>query len=350
MSSGYLLKLHSVVIEVTLVLYWCVAMKSSSEVDSLAEGFPQAGHFTLPRRLLVVFNPTAGARRRRRLDRFLRAVAAGGAEVTLRQTTAAGDAEAFARTASQGDYDALVVAGGDGTINEAINGLLRRAPEASALPLGLVPLGTANVLARELGLPLRPERAAATILAGKRRRVAVGEANGRAFALMAGVGFDAAVVAGISPRLKRSLRQGAYVLETLRQAFRFPFPRYRVEVGGEVLEARSLIACKARCYGGSHVLAPDQRLEEPRLTLVLFRSGGPLAVARFGLALLLGRVARCRDVLLVPAADALVSRAAGSVGAQQAEPVQGDGDIIARLPLRLGVRADAIELLAPTRG
>ncbi|HKY94843.1 MAG TPA: diacylglycerol kinase family protein, partial [Kiloniellales bacterium] len=166
---------------------------------------------TEPRRLLVVFNPTAGARRRRRLDRFLRAVAAAGAEVTLCETTAAGDAHAFALAAREDDYDALVVAGGDGTINEAINGLLQRLPGAPALPLGVLPLGTANVLACELGLPLTPERAAAVILAGQRRLVSLGEANGRAFALMVGVGFDAAVVAGISPRLKRLLRQGAYV-------------------------------------------------------------------------------------------------------------------------------------------
>lgn len=302
------------------------------------------------RRLLVVFNPTAGARRRRRLERFLAVLRADGASVTLFETTAVGDALAVALRAE--DHDALVVAGGDGTINEAINGLLQRPPDAASLPLGILPLGTANVLARELGLPLDPAGAAAVVLAGARRRIAVGEANGRAFALMAGVGFDAAVVAGLSPRLKRLLRQGAYVLETARQAFRFSFPRYRVEVQGAVHEARSVIACKARRYGGPHVLAPDQRLEQPQLTLVLFRSGGPLAVLRFGLALLLGRVARCRDVLLLPAADARISRATGTVSAALAEPVQGDGDIIACLPLSLGVRPAAVELLAPpaTRG
>ena len=325
-------------------------MKIKSVFDTEAEESLDTSSEIEPRRLLVVFNPTAGARRRRKLDRFLVAARRGGAEITLCETTAAGDAHAFALAAREDDYDALVVAGGDGTINEAINGLLQRLPGAPALPLGIVPLGTANVLARELGLPLTPEKAASVILAGKRRLVSVGEANGRAFALMAGVGFDAAVVAGISPRLKRALRQGAYVLETLRQAFAFSFPRYRVEVAGQVLEARSIIACKARCYGGSHVLAPDQRLEQPHFTLVLFRSGGPLAVLRFGLALITGRIARCRDVTLVPAADALISRATGTVSAQLAEPVQGDGDIIARLPLRLGVRPAALQLLAPTTG
>jgi len=315
-------------------------------VNDAASSRPSAS----PRRLLVVFNPTAGARRRRRLRRFLQALDDAGAQVTLRETSAAGDAERFALAAPAAAYDALVVAGGDGTVNEAINGLLRRPAGQPALPLGLVPLGTANVLARELGLPLAPERAAVVVLAGHRRRICVGEANGRAFALMAGVGFDAAVVAGISPRRKRWLRQGAYVIETLRQAFRFGFPRYRVTLGDRVLEARSVIACKARCYGGSHVLAPDQRLEDSHLTLVLFRAGGPLAVLRFGLALLRGRVAHTRGVTLVTAGDALIDRAGGAAGAQPVEPVQGDGDIIACLPLRLGVRPAALDLLAPTPG
>lgn len=306
----------------------------SSTTDSAA---PQG---SLPKRFLVVFNPTAGARRRRRLAAFLAALRAAGAEASLRETTAAGDAHAFALEAREEDFDVLVVAGGDGTINEALNGLMARLPGRRRLPLALVPLGTANVLARELGLPRDPAAAAAVALAGWTRRVALGRANGRHFALMAGIGFDAAVVANLDLTWKRRLRQGAYALETIRQAFRFSFPRYRVQVDGAAYEARSVIACKARHYGGPFVLAPQATLERAGLTLALFERGGPLAVLGFSVALLTGRMAKSRGVRLVEAQSAVIE-------GPQGEAVQGDGDVVARLPLRLEVVPEALDLVAP---
>lgn len=289
-----------------------------------------------PRRPLVIFNPTAGSRRRRRLEVFLAALRAGGAAPILRETTGVGHARRLAFGAEQEGADALVVAGGDGTINEAINGLL---DAGRPVPLGLLPLGTANVLAGELSLPRDPAKAAAVVLAGRRRRVALGEANGRAFALMAGVGFDAAVVANLNLALKRRLRQGAYALETLRQALSFDFPHYSVATAeGDSFRARSVIACKAARYGGPFKLARGASHDRPTLTLALFEKGGPLAVLRFGLALVTGRMHRCRGVRLVETTAAEISGPAN-------QPVQGDGDLIARLPLHLAVRPEAIEVL-----
>ncbi len=297
---------------------------------------------------MVVFNPTAGNRRRRRLDGFLAALRAAGASPQLWETTAPGDARAFALAARAAGCYALVVAGGDGTINEVVDGLTQPLGAGEApVALGILPLGTANVLARELAIPRDPRRAAAIVLAGQRRSIVLGEADGRAFSLMAGVGFDAAVVANIDPGLKRRLRQGAYVWETLRQAFRFRFPRYLVEVEGVGHAARSVIACKARHYGGPFVLARDAAPERALLTLVLFERGGPLAVARFGLALLLGRVARCRGVRLLEANAARISLVEGEAAEGVPEVVQGDGDVIASLPLVLGLRATPLQVLAP---
>jgi diacylglycerol kinase family enzyme len=100
------------------------------------------------RRLLVIYNPTAGRRKARRLKRWLGHLERLGAQVTLAETNAPRHAEAIARAADPQRFDAVAVAGGDGTINEAVNGLTR-----SPLPLALLPLGTANVLAAEIGLP-----------------------------------------------------------------------------------------------------------------------------------------------------------------------------------------------------
>ena len=104
----------------------------------------------------------------------------------------------------------MVVAGGDGTVNETINGLAR-----SGLPLALIPLGTANVLAAEIGLQTDPAAVARCVAFGQPRPIALGAANGRRFILMAGAGFDANVVAGVSVPMKRWLGKGAYILSSL---------------------------------------------------------------------------------------------------------------------------------------
>jgi len=292
-----------------------------------------------PPRILVIFNPVAGPRRRRRVSLFIAACAAAGAKVDLHQTTGPQDAFAVASRAARSDYSAVVAAGGDGTINEAINGIMHSRAEAPP-PLGILPLGTANVLAHELALPRRPERAAAVVLAGGRRQVTLGVANDRHFALMAGVGFDAAVVASVDPRWKRRLRQGAYVWCCAQQLLTFRFPAYRVTVAGETFEARSLIACKARHYGGPFVLAPSADVSEPTLQLCVFERAGPISALRYGVALLRGRLHRSKGVRLLEVVEALVEGPPG-------EPVQGDGELLAELPLSLAIAKRGLEVLVP---
>ncbi|GAB5470492.1 MAG: diacylglycerol kinase family lipid kinase [Rhodospirillales bacterium] len=287
----------------------------------------------------MIFNPTAGGRRRRRVKRFIAACTAGGATVDLHQTIGPGDAKAVAERAAQAAYDCIVAAGGDGTINEAVNGIMQ-SDATSPPPLGVLPLGTANVLALELALPSNPERAANVVLSGARRRVALGVANGRHFALMAGVGFDAAVVATVDPGWKRRLRQGAYVLSCLQQLLRFRFPHYRVTVGAETFTARSLIACKARHYGGPFVLAPAADLTDPSLQLFIFERAGPLTAFRFGIALLRGRLHRAKGVRLLQAVEVKVEGPDG-------DPVQGDGELVACLPLFLSVAKARLDVLVP---
>ena len=151
----------------------------------------------------MIFNPSAGARRRRRLERVLVLLREAGCDVVLYETRARGDAEAHARGLDPAAFDAVVAAGGDGTINEIINGLA-----GIELPLGLVPLGTANVLAAELGLDQAPRAIAHGILSGRTMRAFPGILNGRRFAMMAGAGFDARVVEGVDLRMKRVVGQG----------------------------------------------------------------------------------------------------------------------------------------------
>ncbi|PIW26585.1 MAG: lipid kinase [Rhodospirillales bacterium CG15_BIG_FIL_POST_REV_8_21_14_020_66_15] len=288
-----------------------------------------------PRKVLVIFNPTAGMRRRARLDRVLARMRAFGADVTLYETAARGDAERAARETPAGPFDAIVAAGGDGTINEVINGLAGR-----QVPLGIIPLGTANVLAAELGLPGDDDGLARTIALGCTRPITLGEVNGRRFVQMAGVGFDAHVVASVDAGLKRLIGKLAYVWETLRGFFRFRFRPYRLTVDGKAYDVGSAVIANGHFYGGRFVCAKDARLGDPRLHVCLFKSVGPWSALRYAAWMVLGRLDRLPDYEVVPATSIVVEGMAG-------EPVQGDGDIVARLPLAARVSADRLDMLVP---
>ena len=296
---------------------------------------------SLGRRLTVVFNPTAGGSRGARLQATLELLRRSGCQVALRATAAKGDAESIARevgTANGTAADMLVVAGGDGTINEAVNGLLA-APENS-LPLGLVPLGTANVLAAEIGLATKPDEVARAITGGNAAEAYVGIANGRCFTAMAGAGFDAHVVANVSLRLKRLLGKGAYVLESFRQLFRFGFPRYHVTVDGQSFTAASVVVAKGHFYGGRFVCAPEARIDAPDFHVCLFERGGRWNALRYAVALATGGLQHLPDYRIIKGRSVTIDGPAG-------DPVQGDGDVIATLPVRIVVSPRQLQLIVP---
>ena len=126
-----------------------------------------------PRRILVVFNPAAGRARRARFEHVMTALRAHGCVVTLKETTAPRHAESIARDSSAMDFDIIAAAGGDGTINEVVNGLVGK-----NMPVGLIPLGTANVLAREIGLRLTPKEIAHALAYEAAARHALESAHG----------------------------------------------------------------------------------------------------------------------------------------------------------------------------
>jgi diacylglycerol kinase family enzyme len=194
------------------------------------------------------------------------------------------------------------------------------------------------VLAAALGVSGDPVRLANAISAGHSREVAVGRVNGRTFTMMAGIGFDAHVVAHVNPTLKRLTGKLAYVFETLMQLWRYRHVMYDVRVDGRMHRAASAIIAKGHFYGGRFICAPDARLEAPELQACLFGRAGRLHVMRYAAALLLGRLHRLHDVSIVPARCVEI---AGPVG----EPVQGDGDTLARLPVRIEVAAGTFRLI-----
>ncbi|MDB5411615.1 MAG: lipid kinase [Rhodospirillales bacterium] len=289
----------------------------------------------VPRRLLVIYNPAAGRNPRRRLDAILDHLRALGSAVVLRETAARGDAEAIARGADPAAFDAVAAAGGDGTINEIVNGLAK-----SGLPLAILPLGTGNVLANELGLPHAPRRLAELAAFGRERPIWTGEIGARRFVAMAGIGFDAAVVAGLDEGLKRRIGKLAFVWEILVQLWRYEPRRFHIVCGESEHRPASAVIAKGRFYAGRFVLAPAARIDEPALHLVLFGRTGRGAALLYLAALGLGLTHRLRDVTILRTQSLTIL---GPVGL----PVEGDGDVLAHLPVTIRVSDRPILAVRP---
>jgi len=298
---------------------------------------------TLGRRVLIIFNPIAGRRRHKRLQQVIDRLTALKCSVTLRHTQHQGDAEGIARRALFEDFDVIVAAGGDGTINEVVNGLAggRDTVDLPGQRLGIIPLGTANVLAIEIGLdPKNIDQIANTIAAGSGRRVHLGVANGRHFLLMAGAGLDARVVEGINPTFKRATGKFAYVVESLKQAMGYDFPALQIRADGKTYEGRMAVACKGRHYGGPFIAAPDADLEKPDLEICIMPNKGVAGALRYGLALPFGKLSTLPEIQRISTQSLTIIGPRGA-------PVQADGDIVARLPAEITVANETVRLVVP---
>jgi diacylglycerol kinase (ATP) len=298
-----------------------------------------------PPRIAIIFNPIAGRRRRLALEDVCDRLVARGWAVELKPTGARGDAERFAREIAdlpaESRPDMLAVAGGDGTIGEAINGLVA-ATSPQPMSIGIIPMGTANVLAAEIGLAVDADTVVAALDARRSETVYVGRANGRAFTLMAGVGVDAHVVAQLDVALKRRIGKGAYVVGALKQLFRFGFPTYRVQIdGGPILPAASVIVAKGRFYGGKHVVAPLARLASPSFQICLFERKGAFHMLRYAFALALGRLPRARGYRILEGRHVTID------GPAQ-DPIQGDGDVLGQLPAIIDIAPTPVRLIMPS--
>jgi diacylglycerol kinase (ATP) len=287
--------------------------------------------------MAVIFNPVAGARRRAHFRAVIERLRAGGCEPTIAETSGPGDAGKLAAALGGEGVDRLLVAGGDGTINEAVNGM---AGLAAPPELALLPLGTTNVLAHEIGLAGDANTVAETALAGHARPITLGEASGRRFLLMAGVGLDAHVVAGLDTGLKRRLGKGAYAWSFARRLIDFPFSRYRYCTPEGEGTAASLVLANSRHYGGRQVLAPTAGLEKDGLALCTLNCDGPLSALAAGVRVFSGAYGR-REGAAAPSVDRV------EIFGPEGEPVHADGDIIARLPVEVRALPDALQLVHP---
>jgi YegS/Rv2252/BmrU family lipid kinase len=225
-------------------------------------------------RLCVIFNPVARGNKARRFRDLL---AARSAECVFQPTAGPGDARRLARAAVMDGFDLIVAAGGDGTVNEVLNGIGDAPDGFQRARLGVLPLGTINVFARELNLPLQFEAAWAVLQRGHELAMDLGRADfladGRAqqryFMQLAGVGFDARAIERVSWKLKKKAGPLAYVVAGL-QALAETKPRLIVRVGDRQLEGELALIGNGKFYGGPYALFPDAQLCSGRLEVCVF--------------------------------------------------------------------------------
>jgi YegS/Rv2252/BmrU family lipid kinase len=288
--------------------------------------------------MLVIFNPVAGRRRATALWKVLDLLVENGVKVEVAETQHAGHATQLARAAAERGLSMVVAAGGDGTIAEVANGLI-----GSATSLGVIPLGTANVLAKEYRLSTAP-RAIANTLAYKRTRLlwpGIAAVNGgnHVFVQMVGLGFDGAVVHGLQPLLKRVIGRGAYVWQSLWESIAYAFPKVRLSVDGKDYEAASVVVTKGRLYGGPYLLAPNAAPTEPGFQIALFENPGTFAALLSGAALPLGLLPRCPGVRVIAGTHVKFYSSNGPI------KTQSDGDALTGTPTQVTNAAAPIPVI-----
>ena len=288
---------------------------------------------------LVIHNPTSGRRRRRFVDQTVEALEKAGAEVERYATTGPADATRFLLEQTI-RWQAVVAAGGDGTVNEVANGLRQSNGATLSCPLGVIPVGTANVLARELSLPSSPDRIASTLLSAPAQPVYTSRVNDQRFLLMVGAGFDAQVVHGVDLQLKRRVGKAAYVLAALAALPRWGASRYTLDVDGTVYETASAIVSHGRLYGGSFVLAPEASLGKRELAVVLFDAPSRRSFVGSAFAFARNRLASSRHVRVVTGQRV-------EIRGEENEPLQIDGDAAGLLPAVIEMEEEPLWVVAP---
>jgi YegS/Rv2252/BmrU family lipid kinase len=287
----------------------------------------------------AVLNPRAGVAAERALE-AVRQGRPSWKELAVFVTTGPGDATALAREAARAGIDLVLAVGGDGTANEAAQGLFD-----SETALGIVPVGSGNGLARCLRIPLDPARALAALEDGVTRPIDVGLLNGSPFLNVGGAGFDAVVGADFHAAGRGGGRRGvlSYVLLSLLRVARYRAEPLRLEADGGAHDLRPFLVCLANGpqYGAGAVIAPGARLDDGRLDIVVIDAAAPLVLLANVPRLFAGTIHRSRLYRRLSASRATLHGGAPFAFHRDGEPESP----VSRL--EVGVRPRALRLRVP---
>jgi YegS/Rv2252/BmrU family lipid kinase len=260
-----------------------------------------------------------------------------GANVEIVETASHGEGMKATAEALSGRFDAVVAAGGDGMVHDAAEGLV-----GHSIPLGILPLGTGNVFARELKLPTSPDMIARTLLFGDVRTIPVGQANGRPFLFVVGVGFDAEAVRLFESEGNRTLGRAGYIWPVLRALLSHQDQSLQVRTRREEATVQWVVVTRIKRYAGGLILVPQADVHQPSFYIVRFVGSGPVNRLRQLSALALGLL-RYDSAVHLEAADWV------RIDGNRTVPVQIDGEVLGELPLEISIHPKRLRLIFPVR-
>jgi len=296
--------------------------------------------------IVIIVNPISGPKRRgrgaERIEIATRALARVGAKGEIRLTERGGHAHELALEAAASSADLVMAWGGDGTINEVARALVQRDESGAAVPpLGIIPGGSGNGLARALRIPFDPSLAIERALRAPVRRIDVGELGEHLFFNIAGIGLDAHVAALVTTRVHhRGLMP--YLSATAGDLLRYRPADYTIEIQGRTVQTSALMLAFANStqWGFGAEIAPRSNLEDGLIDLVVVKDRGLLGNAMRVPALFLGRADRQRGVETHQVRDATIHSREPMLFHVDGEARQGSDILTARVhPRALRLRA-----------
>jgi diacylglycerol kinase (ATP) len=312
----------------------------------------------------ILFNPNSGARRRHtELDRAIGIIQSAGVRTELTVCNSSQEATIHARFAVAAGSDTVFACGGDGTIHDVIQELA-----GTQVALAILPCGTANALAHDLGIPLRPSAAAQTAVNGRIRRIPLGRIEyhdfndkpaHRYFTVAAGVGVDAHLFYKLNRDLMKKGGMAAYYLKAWNLWATHRMRRFEVEyANGGAMKTRAalteLLAVRIRFFGNIlRELVPGAHLDCPDLRAVMCRTDSRTAYLRYITGALLGRRWNVDGIDLVSCSEIVCKLPEPKVDTDGKNKnkdrvyVEADGELLGRLPARMTMRSDALSLVVP---
>lgn len=285
----------------------------------------------------LVVNPVAGSSSFRSLDR-IKSLLQKKSSLSTFITNKQGDAFEFAKGLKNADR--IVVAGGDGTINEVINGLLSSEdPQTKEISVSIIPTGTANVLAKELGIPEDIDGAVHRLITGSARKISLGRINGRYFSLMAGIGFDGETVLGVkNDFIKKISGKLAHVVSGLKVLINYSPAPIKIIIPEKEIHGYLAVIGNAKCYGGFFYVTPYASLNNPDLDICLFKGRTRSGLVRFIIGVLRQKHLCFKDIEYLKASEM-------EILSDSKVHVQIDGEYFGTLPVKIEVVRDAVNLV-----
>ncbi len=288
--------------------------------------------------VIVIYNPAARRASEKKIARAIEYLKEKGFAVDLLRTERAGHARQLAAAAGKRAPRLIMAAGGDGTVNEVINGIAR-----TDTPLGVLPLGTTNVLAKELEIPEDICGAVETAVTSSPKKVSLGmietgsgrDYAARFFCLMAGIGLDGKAVYDVNAALKKISGKAAYIFSGIRNIMGYSPEKLSITVDGKEYSCYSAVIGKASKYGGNFKVTPDASLLDPFLFVCLFQGGRRRDLLRYAIGVIRGKHLAYRDVIYLKAFEVEVRGNAH---------IQIDGDYLGPTPAKISAVRDVLTL------